>query len=407
MKYMGSKRKLLAGALSEVLEIELQGKKRFVDLFSGSGAVSHYVSSKYSIPVVAVDLQKFATILADSFLSRTQKIDGEALAEQWCHLARRAYNKSALRFTVEEWEMAKGKKLRKCDVMAARAICRKAVGDGPSWNAYGGYYLSPLQVLHVDSLLKTLPEDNRSECLAALIVEVGKAVASPGHTAQPFQPTKKGLPYIQEAWGKNIIEQVCVGLKQIGNIYSKVAGCTFCGDSQAYVDTYLEDGDLVFIDPPYSAVQYSRFYHVLETIARRVKPNVEGKGRYPDIEQRPQSKFSNSGTSKEAMRQLLQALSKKDVSAIVTFPEGECSNGLSSAWIKEEAGKYFAVYVIKVNNNFSTLGGNNDNRGARKKMTEVILILHKKEKPSIATHASVALQKPSNRDTMSAVGEDQ
>lgn len=393
MKYMGSKRKLLAGVLSEILGKELIGRTRFVDLFSGSGAVSYYVASRYEIPVVSVDLQMFATTLADSFLSRTQKIDGGVVAKHWCMLARRAYNKSALRFTAEEWEMSKGKKLRKCDVAAARAICRKAVGDGPFWNAYGGYYLSPPQALHVDSLLKALPECNRSECLAALIVEVSKAVASPGHTAQPFQPTKKGLSYIQEAWGKNILEQVCVRLKQIGGLYAKVAGCTFCGDSQAYVDTYLEDGDLVFIDPPYSAVQYSRFYHVLETIARGVKTKVEGRGRYPDIEQRPQSKFSNSGTSKEAMRQLLLALSKKDVSAIVTFPEGECSNGLSSAWIKEEAGKNFAVNVIKVSNNFSTLGGNNDNRGARKKMTEVILILHKKTSSQSSTSTRTNLRK--------------
>ena len=393
MKYMGSKRKLLAGALSEILGRELIGRTRFVDLFSGSGAVSYYVASRYEIPVVSVDLQMFATTLADSFLSRTQKIDGGAVAKHWCMLARRAYNKSALRVTAEEWKMANGKKLRKCDVMAARAICRKTVGDGPFWNAYGGYYLSPLQALHVDSLLKALPECNRSECLAALIVEVSKAVASPGHTAQPFQPTKKGLSYIQEAWGKNILEQVYIRLKQIGDIYSKVAGCTFCGDSQAYVDTRLEDGDLVFIDPPYSAVQYSRFYHVLETIARGVKLKVEGRGRYPVITQRPQSKFSNSGTSKDAMEQLLQSLSRKEVSVIITFPQGECSNGLSSAWIKKEAGKHFAVNAISVNNNFSTLGGNKDNRGARKKMTEVILILHKKDKPLIVTRNRTTLRK--------------
>lgn len=393
MKYMGSKRKLLVGALGRILGKELIGRRRFVDLFSGSGAVSYYVASRYGIPVVSVDLQMFATTISDAFLSRTQKLDGQAVAELWCKSAQRAYNRSALRFVVEEWDRVKASKLRKSDVMSARSLCRKTEDNGPLWSAYGGYYLSPLQALQVDSLLKTLPIDNRSFCLASLIMEVSKAVAAPGHTAQPFQPTKKALPYIQEAWSKNILEQVRDRLKHLGNSYSKVLGSTFCGDAQTYVESELEDGDLVFIDPPYSAVQYSRFYHVLETIARGVKPEVEGRGRYPVIAQRPQSKFSNSGTSKDAMRLLLKSLSRKEVSVIITFPQGECSNGLSSAWIKKEAGKHFVVKAIKVNNNFSTLGGNKDNRGARKKATEVILILHKNDKPSVVAHSATTLRK--------------
>lgn len=379
MKYMGSKRKLLVGALGRILGKELIGRRRFVDLFSGSGAVSYYVASRYGIPVVSVDLQMFATTISDAFLTRTQKLDGQAVAELWCKSAQRAYNRSVLRFAVEEWDRIKASKLRKSDVLSARALCHNAEDKGPLWNAYGGYYLSPLQALQVDSLLKTLPADNRSVCLASLIIEVSKAVAAPGHTAQPFQPTKKALPYIQEAWSKNILEQVRDRLKHLGNSYSNVLGSTFCGDAQTYVESELEDGDLVFIDPPYSGVQYSRFYHVLETIARGVKLKVKGRGRYPDIEQRPQSKFSNSGASKDAMRCLLQSLSRKDVSAIITFPEGKCSNGLSSAWIKSEARKHFSIDTIKVNNSFSTLGGNNDNRDARKKTVEVILVLHKRD----------------------------
>ena len=378
MKYMGSKRKLLAGALSEVIGKELCGRGRFVDLFCGSGAVSQFVATRYKIPVAAVDLQMFATTIAESFLSRTQKEDGTFLANQWCSSARQVYNTSELSCFVEEWENSVRKNLRKKDVLFARQICRQNESDGPIWNAYGGYYLSLRQALQADALLATLPSRNRAECLAALIVVISKSVASPGHTAQPFQPTKKALPYIQEAWNRNVFEQIHPALKDVCNIYSNVIGSSFCGDAQTYVDTELQDGDLVFIDPPYSSVQYSRFYHVLETVTRGVKTKVEGNGRYPTIENRPQSRFSNTGTSREAMKKLLSSLSQKDVSVIITFPEGKCSNGLDSNWIVREARKYFNTRRIKSENSFSTLGGNNENRAARMSTVELILVLHKR-----------------------------
>jgi adenine-specific DNA-methyltransferase len=46
----------------------------------------------------------------------------------------------------------------------------------------------------------------------------------------------------------------------------------------------LQESDLVFIDPPYSGVQYSRFYHVLETIADGGRGPVTEVGRYPTPE---------------------------------------------------------------------------------------------------------------------------
>src|SRR5205823_11384037 len=91
----------------------------------------------------------------------------------------------------------------------------------------------------------------------------------------------------------------------------------------------LSPDDLVVADPPYSDVQYSRFYHVLETIARNERSVVEGRGRYPPLASRPQSDFSKRGMSKNALIDLLSTLSAARSSVIFTFPRGETSNGLS------------------------------------------------------------------------------
>lgn len=61
----------------------------------------------------------------------------------------------------------------------------------------------------------------------------------------------------------------------------------------AVVDIYREDAnklarrvsaDVAFVDPPYNSRQYSRFYHVMETIAKWDKPPLSGKAMKPPLE---------------------------------------------------------------------------------------------------------------------------
>ena len=63
MKFMGSKRAMLANGLGEIVRSESKQAERFVDLFVGSGAVAWYVAEATATKVLAVDLQEFATVL--------------------------------------------------------------------------------------------------------------------------------------------------------------------------------------------------------------------------------------------------------------------------------------------------------------------------------------------------------
>ena len=42
--------------------------------------------------------------------------------------------------------------------------------------------------------------------------------------------------------------------------------------------------DIVYIDPPYNSRQYSRFYHVLETLTKWDKPELFGTALKPKEE---------------------------------------------------------------------------------------------------------------------------
>ena len=137
----------------------------------------------------------------------------------------------------------------------------------------------------------------------------------------------------------------------------------------------LNSEDIVFVDPPYSAVQYSRFYHVLETIAGGKCSYVEGVGRYPPLNERPNSLYSRKAQSERAICDLLRTLSKNKCKVILTFPEDESSNGLSGYKIEEIAHQFFRVKRKIVKSKFSTLGGNKTNRAAKKISKEVIFVL--------------------------------
>jgi hypothetical protein len=252
---------------------------------------------------------------------------------------------------------------------------------GPIWNAYGGHYFSPAQALTFDYLLDNLPEKNeeRVVCLAACIATASECVASPGHTAQPFQPTEGAGKYILESWRQDPLERCMKNLKLLCPKYAKLPGHVITADAQNVI-SQLNSRDLVFIDPPYSGVQYSRFYHVLETVAQCNKQiHVYGVGRYPPLNERPQSKFSNISQAKDALKSILKGISEQRSTIIFTFPSGDSSNGLSGDYIKTVASEWFLVEDKNtIEGQFSSLGGNNGNRKARNKSSELILLMKPK-----------------------------
>jgi len=149
--------------------------------------------------------------------------------------------------------------------------------------------------------------------LAACIAAASECVASPGHTAQPFQPTKGAGKYILESWRRDPLERCKNNLEFLCPKFAKVPGSVITADAQNVI-SQLNSRDLVFIDPPYSGVQYSRFYHVLETIARCNKQiSVSGVGRYPSLDERPQSKFSNISQAKDALKLILKRYCRKGI----------------------------------------------------------------------------------------------
>jgi adenine-specific DNA-methyltransferase len=370
---MGSKRAMLGNGLGDLIDSELRTNRyeRFVDLFAGSAAVSWHVAQLYPLEVLANDLQLYSCVMARSLLDRIKPLDSGEMWGDWV---------SAARPMVDEARPPDIAHLNLKKVNLVRAWA-ELFPEETLVHAYGGHYFSPLQVTWIEALRSALPKgQQRSVCLSALIVAASRAAAAPGHTAQPFQPTSSALRFIEESWQRSIPNLVREALETLSEQHALERGSAVQMDANE-VSLTLKTSDLVFLDPPYSGVHYSRFYHVLESIANGRAGLVSGVGRYPAAAKRPQSKYSNKGTALQAVDDLLRRLAGRRVTALFTFPDHDCSNGLSGSEIVRTATQYFKVQVKPVASTFSTMGGGysrNPSRTARHSARELILVLRPK-----------------------------
>jgi adenine-specific DNA-methyltransferase len=375
MKYMGSKRWMLENGLGHLLRDEVPKAGRFIDLFTGSSAVASFVAQKTDRAVHAYDLQEFCASLAGSVVSRTEPLNSELIWTDWLERTIELLHKNG-RYEKAAKPFVELKNFTRKVVAEAREACSGEMNLVIT-HAYGGHYFSHSQTLWIDALRQSLPIDANEKrvSLAALIRAASQCVAAPGHTAQPFQPTRTAKRFLHEGWKRDICAKVQTTLREICGEFATVEGTASVADANTAVESVMEK-DLVFIDPPYSGVHYSRFYHVLETIARGQCGEISGIGRYPPPEERPRSKYSLATESGDAISDLLKKVAQRGATAIVTFPYKKCSNGISGKWLEKIAAEHFQKVERKVvRGRFSTLGGDGQHREARQPSFELVLVL--------------------------------
>ena len=374
MKYMGSKRTMLRNGLGEVIAKRVSEAPGFADLFTGSGAVACHVAENFDTPVKASDLQHFAVALANSVISRTSRFESSEWIANWVKRSLNAASSSTvwqaatkLQHTLTEPSVVENAEI-------ARSISSQS--DNDLTQAYGGWYFSPLQAEIISSLRQCLPQESaqRSVALAALISAASSCAASPGHTAQPFKSTTGAGKFLIEAWRKDVVDIVS---RQCAAVSARTAHCIGSAKVQSADEMAREltQGWVAFVDPPYSSVHYSRFYHVLESIARGYVGEVSGAGRYPPISDRPSSDFSIPTKAEMAFISLFNELATVGAEVVLTFPNEGASNGISGDRLRELASEKFSIVQEKVSSRMSTMGGNTQHRAARHDTVELILCL--------------------------------
>jgi adenine-specific DNA-methyltransferase len=286
---MGNK----AGILPEVLaaiEACAPAGSLIVDPMAGSHAVSIALKPRYRL--VTSDAQEYSAVLGRAFVD----------------------NVSVRRVPADFIERLES---------AARGRLRTD-GRGYLEESFAETYLGALQCRHLDALRAAVDDEApradeplRWLALSALITASCRAQATPGHFAQ-FLPANH--PRTLELRKVDVLDVALTTLARFEVAEGLAGSVSFALPWSQLVAK--EAGRLTgaaawYVDPPYTADQYSRFYHFLETLVRGDRPALRFKARYR--EDRFQSTFCYRHRASAELRALLAAIRRVSPSAAVVL----------------------------------------------------------------------------------------
>jgi adenine-specific DNA-methyltransferase len=369
--YLGSKARILAAIEQTIDEVSRDGPA--CDLFSGSGVVAARLARRRD--VVSVDIQEYARVLASAQL-RPAALAIEPFSARVRELANAIPIEAlATHETACLDEAARGRPDALCDLLESDPLVNRhdsTMPRGPNTvltRYYGGIYFSYTQAAALDGAreaARELPPAERDTALAAICGAASDAVASVGnHFAQPVRPrTRDGrvkIAAIRTVLRRRNID-VAALVEQRLRDYAALQRPTT--DSRALRADYRDALDMlgetgvVYADPPYTRDHYSRFYHVLETIAVGDEPSVShvttGGQRRPSrglyrIE-RHQSPFCIRSKAANAFVELFQRVRRLGCPLVLSYSpysEGAHPRLMTVEEIEALAKEYFPSVEVR------------------------------------------------------------
>jgi adenine-specific DNA-methyltransferase len=355
LKYMGSKRSL-APMIADVIA-ETHEDAIVVDAFAGTCAVGTAVADRHR--VYANDVHAFAEVIARTLLVTTTRTP--LPSEAWKEL-RRAFdrNMAALTEAIETRLDAEAKILSRLkrnggwerleefnavEIEASVPRRLKALGalatyrGDPTTKPYclfsryfASTYFSVRQAAEIDSLrcaIDQVSEDRRDIYLFALLHALSFCAATPGHFAQFLVPRDEANTlYIGRIRRRSVVQyfnNALIGFSK-PRCLDRHGNRVFRSDATLFLRE-LAGGRrrsklVIYADPPYSRAQYSRYYHVLETLVLYDYPAATGKGRYRH--DRFETDFSRKARVVDAMKEFVAAAAETHSSLYLSYPK----NGL-------------------------------------------------------------------------------
>jgi len=185
---------------------------------------------------------------------------------------------------------------------------------------YSNAYFGLSQAIALDSIRfaidKCMTGAFRDFCLAALLVTACSCASGP-HFAQPPKIRSEGsMAEILEHRARDVLSEYSLILRLMAERQKEPARIEHVWNldwrqALAQFDSVTKSAAVdrrgVYVDPPYTKLQYSRYYHVLNTILAYNYPDISGKGRYPPRSYRFSSRFEyQSSAAKKEFAELFQ-----------------------------------------------------------------------------------------------------
>lgn len=285
-RYMGSKYRLLELVLPQI-EASVSGNGVVVDLMAGTHSVGYAL--KRRLRIVANDIQAYSEIFGGALLLNTN------------------YTSVADRFESDLGNL-------------------KVSAGSEGWfsSEYSDTYFSHRQCREIEEIRSRIAKlsgdsDLVNIYLTALCYAMGLCQSSPGHYAQ-FMPSDHSR--IKKLRNKSVIEYFKEKCRTL-EIQTQSRNCTVLRQDslQLLSSPELRDlappGSVVYLDPPYTTAQYSRYYHLMETVVLGDAPKTEFKAKYRS--DRHQSAFCSMTKVEDVFRMVVSAVSERQWNLVVSY----------------------------------------------------------------------------------------
>jgi adenine-specific DNA-methyltransferase len=286
IKYMGSKAAILPFISTELAKVHAEGRP-LVDLFAGACSISGgfgHVSK-----IISNDIQEYSAVIASTYLKRADKIAKFNILDLAKPIVQRnlcllpdglSYSSEA---TLTEFNKTEKRN---------RSLLDVAFGHSHHLftRIYSGTWWSAEQCVWIDAIREVL-----DELLASRLIE--KADFNFGLTClmHAMAYTSQGTGH----YAQYRDAKTTVGMADISKYRRASVPLIFQRKFRLLLDWHLASvvdldhelvaldyrnclaglsASVVYADPPYAFVHYSRFYHAMETIVKYDYPEIQHKG---------------------------------------------------------------------------------------------------------------------------------
>ncbi len=287
IRYMGIKTNLLPHILPAIRKVTPENGT-VLDLMAGSNAVAYALKEHFR--VYANDIQEYSYVISRAIIvNQTENISAASAREE-------LYPEYCRNMQEQEY-----------------SFFRKTYSDT---------YFSEKQCIDIDSLryaIGKLSDPARKNLyLFALMGAMCKVQSTPGHFAQYMPATHariiplRNMDLLKEFYDK------CDLYSDL--VFTDKENKAFCRDYHELLNSgCCRDADTIYLDSPYTREQYSRFYHILETLVRYDDPGVSYKAKYRN--DRFQSRFCYKSTVKDEFEAVFRYCRENSVNLVVSYSD--------------------------------------------------------------------------------------
>lgn len=347
LNYQGGKN-VLSGFLHKNIEPYIQNGKAILDIFSGSAAVASMFSDSHL--VYANDVENYASIIAEAVLNKKEFPTGflrcfnteytttfplmAGSVEKYLGQEQKildAGNHQKILALYESYPTVWNNRCSEITHGPLTVACLRKIDGYHLFTAYyAANYFGIRQALDIDCIIKIITQafpQYKCALLTCLFFAMKEAVFSKdGHMAQPLSLQKYPTRLFSQR-GKNIFTLFTRKVEE----YTEMPAAKFSGKNIVFnhdFEELLNDNifskiGLVYADPPYTDMQYSRYYHLLNTAAKYDYPDLTiSRGGYTKglyTEGRYQSGLSQAGSAENLLEKLVTFCSHTNVNLVLSY----------------------------------------------------------------------------------------